>query len=179
MSDIAPVLISLGAQLVILDRSGEKGVDINDFYTGDGLKPLKLGSAEMITAILIPPESQQMQCHFVKATPRGGLEFAMVSVAIALSIDGPDKKCDQAHMVVGSVNTSPLRAFRAEQEIVGQRINDALASEIARIVAGEVKVLPHHGYSMGYLKQMVEVHAKRSLMAMIHPPRKQTGNKSD
>ncbi len=179
MSDIAPVLITLGAQLVILGSSGKKGMDINDFYTGAGLNPLKLGPAEMISAILIPPESLKMQCHFVKATPRGGLEFAMVSVAIALKIDGPDKKCDKARIAVGSINTSPMRAFQAEQEIVGHSLNEAFAAEVARKVADEVKALPHHGYSKGYLRQLVEVHTKRSLMAMIYSPRKQIGNKND
>jgi 4-hydroxybenzoyl-CoA reductase subunit beta len=179
MSDIAPVLMTLGAQLVILDSSGDKRIDINDFYTGDGLRPLKLAPAEMITAIVIPPQSQKMQCHFVKATPRGGLEFAMVSVAIALTIDAQDKKCTKALIAVGSINTSPLRAFKAEQEIAGHKLDEALAADIARTVAGEVKALPHHGYSRGYLKQLVKVHAKRSLIALINPSRKQTGGNSD
>ena len=141
MSDTAPVLMSLGAQLVILSNSGEREVAINDFYTGDGLKPLKLGPAEMISAIRIPLESQKMQCHFVKATPRGGLEFAMVSVAIAIKIDGPDKKCSKARIAVGSINTSPLRAFKAEQEIVGHNLNEAIAAEVARKVADEVNCI--------------------------------------
>lgn len=167
MSDTAPVLISLGAQLVILSNSGEREAAINDFYTGDGLKPLKLGSDDMISAILIPLESQKMQCHFVKATPRGGLEFAMVSIAIALKIDGQDGTCGKARMVAGSINTSPLRAFKAEQEMVGHTLDEALAAEVARKAADEIKVLPHHGYSRGYLKQLVEVHTKRSLGHII------------
>jgi CO/xanthine dehydrogenase FAD-binding subunit len=107
------------------------------------------------------------------------LEFAMVSVAIALTIDAQDKKCTKALIAVGSINTSPLRAFKAEQEIAGHKLDEALAGDIARTVAGELKALPHHGYSQGYLKQLVKVHAKRSLMAMINPSRKQTGGKSD
>lgn len=178
MSDIAPVLITLGAQLEILDSAGTRVVDINDFYTGDGLQPLKLGSAEMITSILIPPESQSMRCHFVKATPRGGLEFAMVSVAIALKIDEHDKKCSQALIVVGSVNCKPLHAFQAEKEIVGHKLNQTLAAKIAQRVASEVKILPHHGYSKGYLRQLVEVHTKRSLMALIEDPGEKATNQS-
>lgn len=170
MSDMAPVLMTLGAQLVIVDRSGGRRTDINDFYTGDGLRPLNLAPAEMITAIVIPPQFQKMQCHFVKATPRGGLEFAMVSVAVALEIDAQDKNCTQAFIAVGSINTSPLRAFAAEQALAGHKLDEALAVDIARAVAGEVKVLPHHGYSQRYLKQLVNVHVKRSLMALMNPP---------
>ncbi|MBT4089199.1 MAG: hypothetical protein HN580_29995 [Deltaproteobacteria bacterium] len=179
MSDIAPVLISLGAELMILNSTGQRVVEIEDFYTGDGLQPLTLGPTEMITAILIPPESHRMECHFVKATPRGGLEFAMVSVATALIIDGPDKKCSKARIVIGSVNTRPLRAFQAEQEIVGHKLNEALAVKIALEVAREVKVLPHHGYSKGYLQQLVEVHTKRSLLALIRPPGEKATHQSE
>jgi len=167
MSDLAPVLMTLGAELVVLDSSGERCVDINDFYTGDGLKPLKIGPAEMISAIFIPPDSQQMHCRFVKATPRGGLEFAMISVATALKIDASNQQCDQARIAVGSINTGPLRVFKAEQAMAGHCLNETLAAEVAQIVAGEVTVLPHHGYAKGYLKQLIEVHTKRSLMARI------------
>ncbi|NQU65547.1 MAG: FAD binding domain-containing protein [SAR324 cluster bacterium] len=170
MSDIAPVLITLCAQLVILSSTGEKVVDMNDFYTGDGLQPLNLGPAELITAILIPPESHDMQCHFIKATPRGGLEFAMVSVAVALRINGSDKKCGKARIAIGSVNTQPLRALQAEQTMTGQTLTEALAAKIAGEVAQEVKVLPHHGHSKGYLQQLVEVHTRRSLLALIPTP---------
>ena len=119
--------------------------------------------------ILIPLESQKMQCCFVKATPRGGLEFAMVSIAIALKIDEPDNTCSQARIAIGAINTSPLRAFKAEQALVGHDLNEAVAAEVGRKAADEIKVLPHHGYSKGYLKQLVEVHTKRSLLAMIYP----------
>ena len=93
----------------------------------------------------------------------------MVSVAVALKIDGPDNKCSKARIAVGSINTSPLRAFKAEQALVGRSLNEAIAADVARQVADDVKVLPHHGYSKGYLKQLVKVHTKRSLTAMIYP----------
>lgn len=176
MSDIAPVLISLEAQLVILGSTGERVVDVNDFYTGDGLQPLTLGPAEMITFILIPTESQGMQCHFVKATPRGGLEFAMVSVAIALKIDEPEKTCSKAHIVVGSVNSKPQRAFDTETEMVGHKLDEAFAVKFAQKVAGEIKVIPHHGYSKGYLQQLIEVHTKRSLLALLQTPENNATN---
>lgn len=93
----------------------------------------------------------------------------MVSVAIALEIDGPDKTCGKARIAIGSINTRPMRAFKAEQEMAGRSLDDALAAEVGQKAADEVKVLPHHGYSRGYLKQLIAVHTKRSLMAMMYP----------
>ncbi len=167
MSDIAPVLITLGARLVVLTSHGERQVDIADFYTGDGIKPVNLGPNELITSVLIPLESQKMQCRFFKATPRGGLEFAIVSIAVALALDKRDKKCSKALIAVGSINTKPLRALEAEKQLTGSLLNTSNVVEISKNAANEIKPLPHHGYSRGYLKQLVEVYIKRSLMDII------------
>ncbi len=167
MSDMAPVLITLGAHLVVLGSHGERQVDIADFYTGDGLKPVNLGPTELITSVLIPLESQKMQCRFFKATPRGGLEFAMVSIAVALTLDKNKKKCSKAVIAVGSINTKPLRALEAEKHLTGSLLNRSDIVEISKNAANEIKPLPHHGYSRGYLKQLVEVYIKRSLIDII------------
>jgi 4-hydroxybenzoyl-CoA reductase subunit beta len=170
MSDIAPVLITLGARLVVLTSHGERQVDITDFYTGDGLNPINLGPDELIIAVLIPLgplESQKMQCRFVKATPRGGLEFAMVSIAVALTLDKREKKCSKALIAVGSINTRPLRALEAEKKLTGSLLNISNVVEVSKNAANEIKPLPHHGYSRGYLRQLVEVYIKRSLVDII------------
>ncbi len=167
MSDMAPVLITLGARLIVLTSHGERQIDITDFYTGDGLNPTNLCPNELITAVLIPLESQKMQCSFVKVTPRGGLEFAMVSIAVALALDKHEKKCSKAVIAVGSIDTKPIRAFEAEKDLTGSLLNKSCAIEISKKAANEIKPLPHHGYSRGYLKQLVEVHIKRSLIDTI------------
>ncbi len=169
MSDMAPVLFTLGARLVLLTSHGERQVDIIDFYTGDGLKPLNLGPDELITSVLIPKEFQNMQCRFIKATPRGGLEFAMVSIAVALTLDKRDKKCSNALIAVGSINTKPLRASAAEKQLTGSLLNKSNVVDVSKTAANEIQPLPHHGYSRGYLKQLVEVYIKRSLMDIINP----------
>jgi CO/xanthine dehydrogenase FAD-binding subunit len=167
MSDMAPVLITLDARLVVLTSQGERQVDIADFYTGDGLKPVNLGPNELITSVLIPLESQKMQCRFIKATPRGGLEFAMVSIAVALTLDKQDKKCSKALIAVGSINTKPMRALTAEKQLTGSLLNESNVVDVSKTAANEIKPLPHHGYSPGYLKQLIEVYIKRSLIHII------------
>ena len=176
MSDMAPVLITLGARLVVLTSHGERQVDIADFYTGDGLKPMNLDPNELITSVLIPLESQKMQCRFIKATPRGGLEFAMVSIAVALTLDKRNKKCSKALIAVGSINTNPLRALEAEKKLTGSLLKPSNVLEVSKKAANEIKPLPHHGYSRGYLSQLVEVYIKRSLIDIIKAVDNKNGN---
>lgn len=164
MSDTAPVLTSLGTRLILVSREGERQIDIADFYTGNALKPIHMKSDELISFVEIPLEAQKMHCRFVKASPRGGLEFAMVSIATVLAINKSDKKITKALISVGAVNTQPLRAYEAEKELAGSLLDETLAEAASQKAGKEINPLPHHGYTRGYLKQLVAVHTKRSLM---------------
>lgn len=167
MSDIAPVLMTLNASLEILSSQGTRTVKINDFYSGHGLEPLNLQPNEMIISILVPQEFRRLKCDFVKATPRGGLEFAMISVAIALDINKQSGRRGKARIAVGSITPRPERARQAEKELLLEELSETFIAKIAKTVAYEVKPLPHHGYSKGYLRQLIEVHTKRCLISLI------------
>lgn len=176
MSDTAPVLVSLGARLVISGRDEQHQVDIADFFTGNALKPFHLKSDELISFVEIPLKSQKMHCRFVKASPRGGLEFAMVSIAMALTTGKKNKKITKALISVGAVKPQPLRAYEAEKELTGRLLNETLAADVSQKAAREINPLPHHGYTRGYLKQLVEVHTKRSLMDILKTVDKNSGS---
>jgi len=91
----------------------------------------------------------------------------MVSIAVALTLDKRDKKCSKALIAVGSINTKPLRALEAEKKLTGSLLNRSNIVEVSKNAANEIKPLPHHGYSPGYLRQLVEVYIKRSLIDII------------
>ncbi|MCP4297081.1 MAG: hypothetical protein GY786_15870 [Proteobacteria bacterium] len=170
MSDIAPVLMTLDASLEIWGDQGKRVININDFYTGDGLKPLNLTPQEMIFSIVIPSESLSMKSFFVKATPRGGVEFAIISVAIALEIDSKGRHCSKARIAVGSVTPKPVRVPLAEEELTKNEVDENQIFDIAKKVAQEVKPLPHHGHSKFFQRQLIEVHTRRSLMTLFKLP---------
>lgn len=181
MSDTAPVLFSLDTRLVILGKDGQRRMNIVDFFTGNALKPIHLKPDELISFVEIPLENQKMHCRFVKASPRGGLEFAMVSIAMALTMDKSEKKITKALISVGAVNTQPMRAFEAEKELKGHLLSDDfedLAARASQKAAREISPLPHHGYTKGYLKQLVDVHTRRSLMDIFNTLEDQSGSSS-
>ena len=54
MSDVAPALIALDAQVEIIGAAGTRRVPIEELFTGNGLKPTRLGRAELVRAVTVP-----------------------------------------------------------------------------------------------------------------------------
>ena len=85
-TDAAPMLCALGARVVLLGPEGERTVPISALYQDDGIDYLTKQPDELVTAILLPPESNADRCRtaFWKLRRRGSIDFAVLSVAVAV-----------------------------------------------------------------------------------------------
>lgn len=165
MSDVAPALVALDATVEVLGESGARTIPAAALYSGNGLNPLSLGAAELITAVTIPPASANAGWAFHKATVRGGLEFALAVIAITLQAEPGRKTCGVARIVVGAVREAPVRLTQTEAALKGAVLDDTRIEEIAAKASQEVNPLPHHGVSRRYLLENVRVNLRRSLAA--------------
>ena len=136
---------------------------MEDIYSGDGKCPLKIGPTEILSQIMIPKQKQATGWAYKKFSLRGGVEFAGVSVATVIKLGDEEKICDHARIIVGAIAASPLRASKAETLLLGNEISDSLFEEVAKVGADEIKVVPHHGYSTLYLKEILRVQIHRAL----------------
>jgi CO/xanthine dehydrogenase FAD-binding subunit len=57
MSDVAPALIALNAEIEIVGEAGMRRIRVEDLYTGSGLKPTQLAPSELLSAVIVPPAS--------------------------------------------------------------------------------------------------------------------------
>lgn len=161
--DTAPALIGLQARVKIVGAEGTREVPLEDLYTGDPLRPLRLADGDVLAEAVLPAAPAQQRGAFVKFSSRGGVEFAGISVAAVIDLAADGTTCTGTRIVVGAATAAPVRARRAEQALTGKELDTSLISEVALQVATEVRPLPHHGYSAGYLKQCLEVQARRAL----------------
>jgi len=84
-SDLAPVLIALGATVTIATTAGEQQHDLQTFFSGEGEQPIALGRGELITAIQIPPPAPHSGAAYLKLRRRGSLEYPLLGVAAAVT----------------------------------------------------------------------------------------------
>jgi len=167
MSDIAPALIALDAHVEILGETGSRRIRVEELFTGDGLKPLKLGRAELLRAVFIPPAPRGFAWGFHKSTVRGGLEFGMVVIAVALRLADDGKTCADARIVVGAVREGPVRATAAERSLKGAVLDEKRLAQAAAEAAKEISPLPHHGFTKRHLMDNIRVYLRRTMAQAV------------
>lgn len=163
MSDIAPALIALRSEIDLMGSDTTRRLAVEDFYTGVGMAPTVLGGDELVRAVMLPPPVPMSGWGYHKSTIRGGLEFAMVVVAVWVSLKDDGETCDDARIVIGAVSEGPTRARAAEDALRGARLDPTVIEKVASAAVGECRFLPHHNFSVEYLKQNAQVYLRRVL----------------
>jgi len=171
MSDIAPALIALDAQIEILGEAGSRRICVEELFTGNGLKPLNLGQAELLRAVFIPPAPRGFAWGFHKSTVRGGLEFGMVVIAVALQLAEDGMTCVDARIVIGAVREGPVRATTAERSLKGAVLDETRLAQAAAEASKEINPLPHHGFTKRHLMDMIRVYLRRTMTQAIERTR--------
>jgi len=156
MGDTAPALVALDALVEVESSAGRRTMPIERLYTHDSLCPVSLSPAEIISTVVIPASGRRTGEAFVKSSPRGGLDFAIVSAAAVLEA-GDDGTCSRAAVVLGSIAAMPVRASQAEALLQGKVLTRDLIQEAARTASAEIRPVMHHGHSASYLRRCVEV----------------------
>jgi xanthine dehydrogenase YagS FAD-binding subunit len=106
-----------------------------------------LGRGELIVAIDVPASPESRASHYLKVRDRQSYEFAVVSVAAALALDG--RRIVSARIAMGGVAHKPWRLSAAERALAGVSLDDGdrLKSAIAMSFA-EARPLTHNGFKI-------------------------------
>ncbi len=171
MSDIAPALVALDAEVEILGAAGGRRIRVEELFTGDGLKQFTLGQAELLRAVFIPPAPRRFAWGFHKSTVRGGLEFGMAVIAVALQLEDDGRTCAGARIVIGAVRERPVRATAAERALKGAVLDAKRLAQVAAEASKEIKPLPHHGFTKRHLMDNIRVYLRRTMTQAVERAR--------
>lgn len=163
MADTAPALLSLDARCTLSNGVEQRTLPLEEIYGQDPLHPLGLSPGEVLTGVDIADVPAKGAGAYQKFTMRGALEFAGVSVAVTLGLERAKGPVTQARIFVGAVGPGPARGRKAEKALEGQVPDERRVAEAAEILADEVRVWPHHGYSAPYLKAILRLKAQEAL----------------
>lgn len=89
------------------------------------------------------------------------MDLAIVGVAALIAVR--DGICDDIRIGLGAVAPTPIRAPKAEGVLLGERLNDKVIAEAARVASTEAKPIDDHRASAEYRRWMVEVLVKRTI----------------
>jgi xanthine dehydrogenase YagS FAD-binding subunit len=156
-SDTAVALSALQAQVTIAGAAGNRTVKIEDFFVGPDKNIEKeniLVPGELVTEILLPAPAPRTRSSYRKLRSRGAWDFALVSVACALQLDG--KAVTGARIYLGGVAPRPYHAEKAEKALIGKPLNAAAAAAAGTAAADGATPMSDNAYKVEMLKGAVE-----------------------
>jgi xanthine dehydrogenase YagS FAD-binding subunit len=132
--DMAVALAALSASVVIEGAGGERVVALEDFYVLPGEQPERettLAHGELVTGVELRFAPLHERSHYVKVRDRASYEFALVSVACAVELDG--ERIRTARLALGGIATVPWRAHAAEEMLLGMTASDEVFARAAEV----------------------------------------------
>ena len=116
IADALPFLFVCAAQLTLASHTGERTLDINDFYKG--YKQLDIQPGELLTKVTIPLPPASRHLRLYKISRRRDLDISSFTAAVWVDLTG-DEIVD-AGIAYGAVGPTVLRLEQTEQFLRGK-----------------------------------------------------------
>lgn len=113
-ADTVPSLLVLKAQLRLLSAEGERMIPIEQFYSGQGEKPNRLVSGEILTEVKIPRLPPRSGTAYLKYRKRRALDFPLLGISSFIRLDGEGRNCREARFAFIGHGSGPLSVDASE-----------------------------------------------------------------
>jgi xanthine dehydrogenase YagS FAD-binding subunit len=155
-SDLAVALVALDAAVKLRGPASQRTVPLVDFHRLPGATPhieTVLEPGELIAAITVPASSAAQRSHYLKVRDRASFEFAVVSAAVALDMDGASIR--QARVALGGVGTKPWRVPRVEAALSGANLDPAALRAAAALAAEGAQGRGHNDFKIQLMQRAI------------------------
>jgi len=155
-SDLAVALVALDAALEVRSAGGQRSLSLIDFHRLPGDTPhieTVLEAGEVIAAITVPANPAARRSHYLKVRGRASFEFAIVSAAVALDMEGA--RIRQAYIALGGVGTKPWRVPKVEAALAGASLDPAALREAAALAAEGAQGRGHNNFKIELMQRAI------------------------
>jgi 4-hydroxybenzoyl-CoA reductase subunit beta len=159
-SDIAPVMVAIGAEYRLVGPQGERVVPAGRFYHNDGINYLTKQPDEILTEVRLPaPDGWDAVYH--KLRRRGSFDFPVLGVAAWVRWDGT--KVGDATIVLGGVASYPQEVPEAASALRGMTLGAETIAAAAEAAYRPSKPMDNTDFDLSWRKQMTRVYVTRAL----------------
>lgn len=166
-ADTASPLLVLDARVNVRGIDRQRLVPLKGFFTGPGKTTLAPG--EILAEVQIPLTKPAGSSCFIKLGRRNAFTLSIVSVATLVKVK--DGIFDDIRIALGSVAPTPFRASKAEEHLIGEKVNEQVIDDGANVVASEVKPISDVRAGAEYRRDMSFVLTKRAISLSVQRAR--------
>ena len=155
-SDVAVALVALDATMRVRGPEGERNFPIEGLFRLPGDTPHlehTLLPGELIVELRVPGGPYSRRARYLKVRDRASYEFALVSAAAALSVEGGVIR--EARLAVGGVGTRPWRLRDCEAALVGKRLERPTFEAAAHLATQGARPLQHNHFKVELLPRTI------------------------
>lgn len=156
-SDTAPALVSLDAKVVLAGPKGERVLPLERFYippSEDYTHETALAIDEILTAIHLPPQANNLQSTYRKVRTRNAWDFALAGAALA--VQRQKGRVVHNRIVLSGAAPIPFRATAAEAVLTGNPLNPDTIAKAARAALQNAEPLSQNSYKITMFKGVIE-----------------------
>lgn len=157
-SDLAPMLLALGARVTVSGAAGKRVIPLDKFFTlpseGNIRRENVLQNDDIITEIFVPASPLARRSTYLKFKERESLDFALASVAAAVQL-APERTVRDVRLVLGGVAPVPWRVPAAEKFLMGKQLSADVLAEAGKIALADAKPLEKNAYKVPLAQTLV------------------------
>jgi len=166
-SDVAPVMVAIGAEYRLVGPTGERVVPAGRFYDNDGINYLTKQPDEILADVRLPaPDGWDAVYH--KLRRRGSFDFPVLGVAVWVKWEQgagsrEPRRVAEARIVLGGVASRPQEMVEAGAALKGTALDDAAIAAATDAAYRPAKPLDNTDFDLSWRKQMTRVYVSRAL----------------
>lgn len=147
IGDMPPILIALGARVVLRSSRGARTIPLDDFFTA--YRETALATGEILEAVEVPLVSDDAKVAAYKVSKRQELDISAVAAGLYVRV-GADNLICEARFAYGGMAATVARAKNAERAVVGQPLSEATFEAAAAAIGGDFTPIDDHRASAWY-----------------------------
>ena len=169
-TDVAPVMVALGAEYRLAGPQGERVLPAARFYRNDGIDYLTKQPDEILVDVRLPAPDG-WDCVYHKLRRRGSFDFPVLGVAAWVKWDtgrgkGEGGRVVGARIVLGGVASWPQEVTAAGAALSGTALNDDAIAAAAEAAYRPSKPMDNTDFDLSWRKQMTRVYVTRALQEL-------------
>jgi len=165
-SDLAPVMVALGATVALLGPDGEREIPAGALYNDDGMVFTHKRPEELLTAVNLPAPNG-WRAVYRKVRRRGAFDFPVLGTAVWAKFagggNGRAPGVEDVRIVLGAVGSHPKRAHEAEDLLRGNPLDEEHVRAAADAAWKPAKPMDNTDFTIGWRKEIVKPEVARAL----------------
>ena len=158
-SNLAPMLIALGAKVRLLGPQGSRELPLEKFFVtpqSEGEREHDIKPTEIITEVLVPPAPGPSA--FYEVRQKAQFDWPLATAAVVFRMSG--NTISSARVVLGQVAPIPWPSPEAEQALAGKAVSEDVADRAGQASVQNATPLSHNAYKV----TLARVAVKRAVL---------------